>query len=82
MIIVYPEGLLQPVCARAYQGFDNIGCRKAILLTDDAIHSIRNESWIQFWRDPSGYHNWEKSEVRKLLYLCRVITVESGSRRG
>jgi hypothetical protein len=70
----YPEELLDLVCARACEGFSDIGCRQAQPGTADPIHVMLNESWARFWRNPSGYYAWEKDEVEKLLDLCRSPT--------
>jgi hypothetical protein len=66
----YPDELLELVCARACEGFSDIGCRQARSDTADPIHAILNESWARFWREPSSYYAWEKEEVAKLLDLC------------
>lgn len=68
----YPDELLELVCARACEGFSDIGCRQARSETADPIHTILNKSWTRFWKEPSGFHQWEKEEVAKLLDLCRT----------
>jgi hypothetical protein len=76
----YPDALLELVCARACEGFSDIGCRQARLDTGDPIHSVLNRSWARFWQDPSGYHAWEKGEVGRLLDLCRAPAAPSSTR--
>ena len=68
----YPDDLLHTVCARACEGFSDIGCRQARPNTVDPIHTILNESRTRFWREPSSYHRWEQKAVGKLLDLCRT----------
>jgi hypothetical protein len=62
----FPEGLLQGLAQRAYEGTLALGCRIAHPGIRDPVHSVLSQAWIEFWRDPAGYTAWEESAVKHL----------------
>jgi hypothetical protein len=62
----FPEGLLQELSQRAYEGTLALGCRMAHPGLQDPIHSVLSQAWTEFWRDPARYTAWEESAVKCL----------------
>lgn len=63
----YPEHLLEKIALYAYNGIQDIQCRIATPKTNDHIHTLLNDAWIEFWSCPQEYVRWEKLAVDKLL---------------
>lgn len=62
----FPDLIIQHAVTFAFEGTKAIGCRIATSNTNDAIYSLLNGAWNQFWKDPSTYLQWEKDEIKKL----------------
>jgi len=61
-----PKELLEQAAVHAFEGTKAIGCRLADIKTSGEIHSILNEAWDVFWKNPSKYHDWEKEKIKQL----------------
>jgi hypothetical protein len=63
----YPDDLLRKVAAHALSGVRAIGCRLAEPATADPVHSALNGAWVEFWRSPETFADWEKAKVAALI---------------
>src|SRR6266446_2384164 len=62
----YPDALLEGIAQYAYEGVKEIGSRIATPETKDGIHTLLNEAWAEFWRNPTGFTAWEEEAVKGL----------------
>jgi hypothetical protein len=62
----YPDALLEGLAQYAYEGVKDIGSRIATPETKDGIHTLLNEAWAEFWRNPTGFTAWEEEAVKGL----------------
>ena len=58
------------VAEKALLGVRGMNCRLANSTVVDVVHTTLNRAWIEFWRDPAGYANWEKAAVETLRQEC------------
>lgn len=65
----FPRLLLEELAKQALDGVTALGCRVAAPSTKDLIHSLLNEAWSEFWRDPQEYVIWEKKAIANLANL-------------
>lgn len=65
--------ILEAVAGKALAGVKGMNCRVVDSTTDGVVHNILNGAWREFWRDPAGYAEWEKSAVEKLRLECMNI---------
>ena len=63
----YPESIIHALAERAKQGVLGIQVRIASRETKESIHSLLNQAWKVFWKDPSSYVVWEKDAVASLF---------------
>jgi len=66
----FPHQVLDSFAQEALRGVAEIGCRCVSDLTNDIIHTTLNGAWIDFWREPEGYVDIEKTLVTKLRMHC------------
>jgi len=66
----FPRHLLHMVAEKALLGVRGMNCRLANSTVVDVVHTTLNRAWIEFWRDPAGYANWEKAAVETLRQEC------------
>jgi hypothetical protein len=59
----FPRVLLEELANQALDGVTALGCRVAVPSTKDFVHSLLNEAWSEFWRDPQEYVTWEKKAI-------------------
>ena len=69
----FPKHILEAVAEKALAGVKGMNCRVVDPSTDDIVHNILNGAWREFWRDPSGYADWEKGAVENLRQECMRI---------
>lgn len=69
----FPRYLLETVAEKALAGVKGMNCRVVDPTTDDVVHNILNGAWKEFWRDPVGYTEWEKSAVETLRQECMKV---------
>jgi hypothetical protein len=63
----YPDDLLRKIAQYARKGVEGLKCRIAIPETNDPVHSLLNQAWGEFWKNPTGYVKWEKQAVSSLF---------------
>jgi len=51
-------------------GVREMKCRIAAPDTDSVVHRTLNGAWIEFWREPAAYAEWEKATVENLRIEC------------
>ncbi|MGG6241734.1 hypothetical protein ACQ4N7_24170 [Nodosilinea sp. AN01ver1] len=66
----YPSHLISKVAEYAWGAVKDMKVRIATPSVNDPVHTLLNEAWEQFWRNPSGYVEWEKQAVATLLTEC------------
>lgn len=66
----FPASLLEGLTKKALDGIKMMGGRIADPTTNDPVYNIINQAWIQFWKAPMEYANWERSAVSELRKLC------------
>ena len=66
----YPNHLINTVADYAWDAVKDIKARIATPVVNDPVHTLLNQAWDQFWKNPSGYVEWEKREVERLLTKC------------
>ncbi len=68
----FPDHIIKRIVQSAYCGTQQIGSRIASRNTSDPIHSLLNEAWLEFWKNPKEYSIWEKATVGKLRTICSM----------
>ncbi|MCH7726591.1 MAG: hypothetical protein IH991_08955 [Planctomycetes bacterium] len=68
----FPNDLLTRIAEGALDGVMSIGCRIAKPTTDDTVHKILNDAWLEFWRDPDRFSVWETDAVDQLYSTASV----------
>ena len=66
----YPNHLINIIADYAWNAVKEIKTRIVAPSVDEPVHNLLNQAWNQFWKDPSGYVEWEKQEVQTLLSNC------------
>jgi hypothetical protein len=66
----FPNHILQGFAQEAQRGVSEIGCRSVSTETKDIVHCALNDAWDDFWNDPEGYANREKTLVNNLRSHC------------
>jgi len=69
----FPKHILEAVAEKALAGVKGMNCRIVDPTTSDIVHNILNGAWREFWRDPAGYAEWEKSAVVTLRQECMKV---------
>jgi hypothetical protein len=62
----YPDKMLAEIAQEGFEGVKGIRARMAARNTNDLVHSILNEAWCRFWKDPAQYTAWESTTVATL----------------
>jgi hypothetical protein len=70
----FPNRILETMAEKALAGVKSMNCRIAELATIGTVHSTLNQAWIEFWRSPADYAEWEKTAVETLRQECMKIT--------
>jgi len=55
-----PKELLESAAVHALEGTQKIGCRIINDKTTGLMNDLLNNAWVEFWNNPSGYHQWER----------------------
>lgn len=63
----YPETIIHTLAERAKQGVLGTQVRIASLETKDPVHTLLNDAWKTFWKDPGSYVSWERKAVATLF---------------
>ena len=71
----FPKFLLEELVKEAFAAVDALGCRIATPDCQDAVHLTLNQAWIEFWRDPQEYANWERTASAQLRTQATGATV-------
>lgn len=66
----FPPNLIKQLAEKALAGIKGMKCRIARPVTSDYVHSVFNQAWGEFWRDPGSYVKWEKQAVEALRQEC------------
>ena len=66
----FPRQIIKLLAEKALAGISGMNCRIASPTTNDYVHSVFNQAWSEFWRDPSSYAEWEKRAVEALRKEC------------
>jgi hypothetical protein len=61
-----PKYLLEQAVIHAREATKAIGCRIVSKDTSSPVHDALNDAWGVFWKDPSKYHEWEKTKIQDL----------------
>lgn len=70
----FPQRVIKMLAEKAFRGVAEMKCRIAKPETDDFAHCAFNQAWIEFWRNPSSYADWEKKTVDLLKDECQRDT--------
>jgi len=62
----YPDSLISHIATQAKLGIVALGCRIASPSTNDFVHTLFNEAWNNFWKDPCNYNDWETNAISSL----------------
>lgn len=65
----FPEHLLREIATTAVQGVKDIGCLVANPTLSAPVYNILNEAWVEFFKDPMRYTDWERTAVQRLRQL-------------
>lgn len=66
----FPGSILNTFAKEAQKGVSDIGCRAATESTSAVVNRTLNDAWIEFWKDPEGYAEREKTLVTNLRTHC------------
>jgi hypothetical protein len=67
----FPRHIIKMLAEKTLRGVSEMRCRIATPDTKDLVHDTFNQAWDEFWRNPLGYVNWEKTTVRRLKDACQ-----------
>lgn len=62
----YPDLILREIAEQGLQGVKGIGCRIAARSQFPPIVDLLNRAWIEFWRAPAQFSEWERKAVKQL----------------
>ena len=62
----FPRPLLKTVAEIAFEAAKSLNCRIVTPETTGDMHDIFNQSWKEFWINPSGYVQWETQTIADL----------------
>lgn len=62
----FPDYLLQEIAITAVRGVKDIGCLVANPSLSVPVYDILNKAWVEFFKDPMQYTNWERVAVHQL----------------
>lgn len=71
--LCYPRSLLMEIMDEAFKAIRDMKVRIAFPDTTDFVHTVMNQAWKEFWRDPAAYVEWEKQAVGRLREHCSRI---------
>lgn len=63
----YPETIIHTLAERAKEGVIGTQVRIASPKTTDPVHTLLNDAWKTFWKDPQSYVSWERESVASLF---------------
>jgi hypothetical protein len=63
----YPESIIHGLAERAQEGVRATQVRIATRETKDPVHTLLNDAWKTFWKDPGSYVAWERKSVATLF---------------
>lgn len=61
-----PNSLIEAVAKHAFEGTKNIGCELAPSNRNKLIVNLLNGAWIEFWKEPIAFVQWESEQVKEL----------------
>lgn len=62
--IAAPEKLLKLAAEHCLVGTQQIKCEIAKKETADKVNSLLNGSWVEFWKDPAAFYEWEREKLK------------------
>ncbi|MDO1449555.1 hypothetical protein Q0590_24980 [Rhodocytophaga aerolata] len=60
-----PDTLLEQIAVSAFEATKTISCHIATEGEQGAISKMLNDAWLEFWKEPVAFPEWERKTVKK-----------------
>lgn len=70
----FPKRIIDMIAEKVLIGVREMKCRIAAPDTNGVVHRTLNAAWMEFWREPAAYAEWEKTTVENLRLECAKST--------